>query len=671
MSANQSTSRPFPNLLSLIVGVVLASAILIVLYFITPLNKSENTQGSVTSDTGSTPIRTERESTFGTTNPMDKVKEVGSLSDILDIYQTSFDRYLAIYHICSRASEQQLAGLFEEAVNLTLDETNDFLGRQFVGVVLRKMVSINSEKAQSLFVELDTETQQQTAYDLTNEWSRFDLEGATQFVESLPQEQINDDDRGATLNPNPQVFQSVEVVMASMHGAKYNAARGIIDSQRMLSEQELIALGESLNVSEYVDGIFFQVQLLEDTQNPESAWQEISADPEQLNLLNNNRLMNIVQAWVKQSGITVMDNVLETVPGDDTKMTLMASALEIAAKTDPEGAFDYALANSSGGFGYSYGLSLVVEEWSETDPYAALERVAEVESGMQRYQMLSSLFYKMARDDLQGFIEDIHRFPENLRDSARGRAIESLMEDDERESALAIFAELESSEVKSQVAYHIAENWVDSDPKAALDWVMNEPATESVRPMLSSMVLGSMAESNPNEAFAIALNQPLKSDDAVGLEASVLSYIGMHDVDAALKLLPKVRDGKTKYQAYLGVGGSLAREGRISEAINLGTDLPADQLDSYYTAVGTNAINMGIFGGSDSDTSIFDTIDLLPSENARSKTASSAILMNSFSKKYSDEEIETLRGYLTEEDLKDLEEGEDQLDSSPMRFLGF
>ncbi len=667
MSANQSTSRPFPNLLSVIVGVVLASAVLIVLYFITPLNKSENTQGLVTSNTGSTPIPTERESTFGTTNPMDKVQEVGSLSDILDIYQTSFDRNLAIYHICSNASEQRLVGLFEEAVSLTLDEASKFLGRRFVGIVLSRMVSIDSEKAQSLFVELDAETQQQTAHDLTNEWSRFDLEGAKQFVESLPQEQIDDD--LATFNQ--QIFQSEEEMMASMHGAKYNAARGIIDSQRMLSEQELIALGESLNVSEYVDGIFFQVQLLEDTQNPESAWQEISADPEQLNLTNSRRLMNIVQSWVKQSGITVMDNVLETVPGDDTKMTLMASALEIAAKTDPEGAFDYALANSTGGFGYSYGLSLVVEEWSKTDPYAALERVAAVESGMQRYQMLYTVFYKMARDDLQGFIEDIHRFPENLRDSARGQAIESLMEDDERESALAIFAELESSEVKSQAAYHVVEDWVDSDPKAALDWVMNEPATESVRPMLSSMVLGSMADSNPDEAFAIALNQPLEGDDAVGLEASVLSYIGMDDVDAALKLLPKVRDGKTKYQAYLGVGGSLAREGRISEAINLGTDLPADQHDSYYTAVGINAINMGVFGGSNSDTSIFDTIDLLPSENARSKTASSAILMNSFSKKYSDEEIETLKGYLTEEDLKDLEEGEDQLDSFPMRFLGF
>jgi len=668
MSANQSTSRPFPNLLSVIVGVLLASAVLIVLYFITPLNKSENTQGLVTGDTGSTPIPTGRESTFGTTNPMDKVQEVGSLSDILDIYQTSFDQYLAIYHICSNASEQRLVGLFEEAVSLTLDEASKFLGRQFVGIVLSRMVSIDSEKAQSLFVELDAETQQQTAYDLANEWSRFDLEGAKQFVESLPQEQIDDDDH-ATFNQ--QIFQSEEEMMASLHGAKYNAARGIIDSQRMLSEEELIALGESLNVSEYVDGIFLEVQLLEDTQNPESAWQEISADPEQLNLTNSRRLMNIVQAWVKQSGITVMDNVLETVPGDDTKMTLMASALEIAAKTDPEGAFDYALDNSTGGFGYSYGLSLVVEEWSKTDPYAALERVAAVESGMQRYQMLSTVFYKMARDDLQGFIEDIHRFPENLRDSARGRAIESLMEDDERESALAIFAELESSEVKSQAAYNIVEDWVDSDPKAALDWVMNEPATESVRPMLSSMVLGSMADSNPDEAFAIALNQPLEGDDAVGLEASVLYYIGMDDVDAALKLLPKVRDGKTKYQAYLGVGGNLAREGRISEAINLGSDLPADQHDSYYTAVGTNAINMGMFGGSDSETSIIDTIDLLPSENARSKTASSAILMNSFSKKYSDEEIETLKGYLTEEDLKDLEEGENQLDSFPMPFLGF
>ena len=667
MSTNQSTSRPFPNLLSLIVGIVLASVVLIVMYFLTPLNKSENTQGLITNQSGSAPSR-ELGATFDTTNPMDKVQEVGSLSDILDIYQTSFDRYLAIYHVCSQASEQRLVSFFEDALELTLDESHKFWGKQFVGVVLHRLVSLNTEKAQSLFAELDLETQRDTAYQLTNEWSKLDLQGASQFVESLPTETI-DEDQTSFMQP---IIRAGTVWSMGMQNAKSNAAMGIIDSQRMLSEQELIELGETLSVGEYVDGIFLRVQLIEDTRNPKAAWQEISADPEQLTSDNYLRLTNIIEAWVQQSGIAVMDNVLDTVPGDDIKMSLLDSALRVFVKTDPKEAFEYAIENSSSMFGYSSALYSVVHEWSRTDPYAALERVGSMESGMQRVQLLDSVFRNMARDDLQGFIEEIHRFPDNVRDSARGQAIESLMDNGDRDTAMAIFAELESSEMKSRAAMTIVEDWTDSDPKAAFNWVMNEPATESVRSMLGPTVLRIMAHSNPDEAFAMAQNQPLESDDAVGLEASVVSSIAMDDVDAALKLLPKVRDGKTKYQAYFGVGGSLARAGRIAEAISLGSDLPADQHDSYYTAVGTNAVSMGgMSNQADSDSSIFDTIDLLPSENARSKTASSAIFMNKFSKNYSDEEIETLKGYLTEEDLKALEEGEDQLGSFPMPFIGF
>lgn len=667
MSTNQSTSRPFPNLLSLIVGIVLASVVLIVMYFLTPLNKSENTQGLITTQSESAP-NNELRATFDTTNPMDKVQEVSRLSDILDIYQTSFDRSLAIYHVCSQASEQKLVSFFEDALELTLDESHKFWGKQFVGVVLHRLVSLNTEKAQSLFAELDLETQRDSAYLLTNEWSKLDLEGASQFVESLPTETIDEDQTSFML----PIIRAGTVWNMGMQNAKSNAAMGIIDSHRMLSEQELIALGETLSVSEYVDGIFLQVQLLEDARNPKAAWQEISADPEQLTSDNYGRLTNIIEAWVKQSGITVMNNVLETVPGDDIKMTLLDSALRVFVKTDPEQAFEYAIENSPSMFGYSSALYTVVHEWSRKDPYAALERVGSLESGMQRYQLLDSVFRNMARDDLQGFIEEIHRFPDNIRDSARGQAIESLMDNDDRDTAMAIFAELESSEVKSRTAMTIVKDWTDSDPKAAFNWVMNEPATEPVRSMLGPMVLRIMAHSNPDEAFAIAQNQPLESDDAVGLEAAVVSSIAMDDVDAALKLLPKVRDGKTKNQAYFGIGGSLARSGRISEAINLGNDLPADQLDSYYTAVGTNAVSMGgMLNGSDSDSSIFETIDLLPSENARSKTALSTILMDSFANNYSDEEIETLKEYLTEEDLKSLEEGEDQLDSFPMPFIGF
>ncbi len=639
MNKKQSTSRVIPDLFSVIIGVVLATLVLSVVYFFSPLNKSAIRTDSITAENSTKSMSRNPDSAKTTQNPVHSLQEIGSLSDILELYATSFDRYLAIYHLCGPANELELEEFLKQAVELTTDESTEFWGQQFAGVILYRLVQSNSDRTQVLFAELDEATQSQVAYYIANEWATFDLKGAESFVAGLSD----------TL--------------------RYSAVRGVIDAQRVLSSDELITLGETLEVSEYVDDMFARMQFYEDKQNPEAAWQEISTDPKLLGTDNYSRLLRIVEAWTKKSGLTVLDNVLEKLPDEGMKQPIVTRVLEIHAKTDPDAAFDYAVANKSGRLGFNYDLFSIVDVWSKSNPSAAVDRISAMDGDMQKQSLLDAVFRNMAEDDLDSMIEEIHRFPKGVRDSARSEAIESLMKENEFEVALAIFAEIESDEMKQDAAYDIAEDWVDSDPKAAIDWVLNEPATESIRPMLSAMTLGRIAESDPEEAFEIARSQPI-GENSVGTEASVLAWISMRDVEAALKLLPKVREGKTKDQAYISVGSALAREGRLSESIELANDLPVEQHDFYYTAVGTSAVTLGGMR-SDSNTSIFDTLDLLPSETARSKTASSAILRNNFSKKYSDEEIETLKGYLTEEDLKDLEEREDRLDSFPMPLFGF
>ncbi|MXX94691.1 MAG: hypothetical protein F4039_07565 [Gammaproteobacteria bacterium] len=640
MNTKQSTSRVIPDLFSVIFGVVLATLVLSVVYFFSPLNKSATQADSITAENSTKSVSRNPDSAKTTQNPVDSLQEIGSLSDILELYATSFDRYLAIYHLCGPANELELEEFLKQAVELTTDESTEFWGQHFAGVILYRLVQSNSDRTQVLFAELDEATQSQVAYYIANEWATFDSEGAESFV--------------AGLSDTP----------------RYSAARGVIDAQRMLSTNELITLGETLEVSEYVEDVLTRMQFYEDKQNPEAAWQEISTDPELLGTDNYSRLLRIVEAWTRKSGLYVLDNVLEKLPDEGMKQPIVTRVLEIHAKTDPDAAFDYAVVNKGGRLGFNYDLFSIVDVWSKSNPSAAVDRISALDGDMQKQSLLDAVFRNMAEDDLDSMIEEIHRFPEGVRDSARSEAIESLMKENELEVALAIFAEIESDEMKQDAAYDIAEDWVDSDPKAAIDWVLNEPATESIRPMLSAMTLGRIAESDPEGAFEIARNQPLIGENSVGTEASVLEWISMRDVEAALKLLPKVREGKTKERAYVSVGSALAREGRLSESIELANDLPVERHDSYYTAVGTTAVTLGGMR-SDSNTSIFDTLDLLPSETARSKTASSAILRNSFSKKYSDEEIETLKGYLTEEDLKDLEEREDRLDSFPMPLFGF
>ena len=639
MKTNRSSKPSFPDALSLVIGAVLATVVLVAVYFVLPLNKADNQQDVVTPDG----VVKSTTATASSDYSVENLGELEKLADIMEVNTTSFNRYLALYHLSGRADEARLLELFSEAVEMANDEEIESWGQQFMRVVLRRLVMVNVDKAESLFLGLESELQDQVAYDIVSEWASFAPEAAQLFVEGL--------------SDNTQL----------------NAARGVVDARIELPESELTQLAESLGITDYVARLSDDVQVMADVKDPEQAWSEIAAQPELLLSDNYDRLSNIVAAWVQQNGISVMDKVFEVLPDESRKNWLLENALRIHARRYPEEAFDYALTNDTGTFGYSPGLDAVVNVWANTDRLAALERVVEMDSAMQRSNLLNTVFRNWVEEDLQGLIQEIHRLPDSARDSAREMAIGSLMDDDDVETALTIFADIESNERKLRSAPGLAMEWMKTDPTAALNWALNDPVTESIRTMLGASVLAEFAGSDPEEAFEIALNEPLDGDDenAVGLEAQVLAWIGMSDVEKALKLLPKVREGATKTSAYINVGSGLAMKGRLNEAIDLGSDLPEADLENFYTAVGTSAISFGTFD-SDSDQSIFDTIDMFPSDKARSQMALSAILFNSFSpiKRYSDDEIESLKEYLNDEDVKGLEEGEGQLDAFPMPFLG-
>ena len=150
----------------------------------------------------------------------------------------------------------------------------------------------------------------------------------------------------------------------------------------------------------------------------------------------------------------------------------------------------------------------------------------------------------------------------------------------------------------------------------------------------------------------------------------MLSIMGYSNLDKAMEFLPKVREGKTKTQAISGVGNALAMNGRIEEAVELGKELSESEQITYYTNVGTSSLTMGMIAGG-SDTSVFDTLDMIPSDEAKSKIAVTAVMMNSMNTTLSEDEIESLKEeYISEEDLEEMEEGMDQMGTFPMPLFG-
>ncbi|MXZ56418.1 MAG: hypothetical protein F4227_10470 [Gammaproteobacteria bacterium] len=648
MNTSATSNRSVRDIIVFLLGAGLAAIVLIVLYYTLPLGEADPTV--VSEDDTSTIAESVEDSTQ---LPRQGSQSTGSyegasLEEILNNYSRTFDRFAALYSLVSQSEEEQLVDLFNESLTYEYSESDDsWLPASIRRTILSRLVHVNDEVAGSLFHNLESEQQTTLAYTLARDWASIDLDRAIDFV--------------STLADNVQ----------------YSANRGILDLNQSLPIDELRTIANRLGDTNYVQNLVDRNFREEEAENPAEAWATLSADPNMLTQDNRSRINNIVNAWIKEEGVLVLDTVTEAIEDEDFKESITRYGLRIAAEDNPEAAFDYALQFDSGGgglFGMSYNpyMYSILNEWAEDSPMDALNKVLTIDSTSQRNQYVENVFSSWVRHDVQGLVDVIPQLPSEIQDAARVSGISHLSRDS-IDDALFLFDDIESDAKKGQAAMSIAFSWAEKDPEAALNWAQTNPNTESIRSQVTSTMLTSIATKDPEKAFNIALELPL-NEDGVGLEASVLATLSYTNVDRALELLPKVRAGASQKTAYTGVGGGLAMQGRITEAIELGKELSEENQLNYYTTVGTMSLSGSMLSGltgNEPEMDVFATLDAIPHEEARSQVAVQAIIMDQLSSSYSDEEIESLKEYVSEEDMEDLEEGLEQLESMPMPSIPF
>ena len=646
MNTNATSNQTVRDIVVFLLGAGLTTVVLLVLYFVLPLGKTDSTV--VSDDDTPTVAETSADSPPSPrqSDQTSKVYDEDSVADILTNYSGTFDRFAALYSLISQSDEQELVDLFNESKAYEYSELDEsWLQRDIQQTILSRLVHLNEEVASSLFLELESNQQSSISYTLAREWASIDLDSAVDFVTSLAD------------------------------NVQYSATRGILDLNRTLPLDELRSLADRLGDTNYIQIFIDQSLLEEEAENPSAAWAKLSANPDLLSDENWRRIDNIVDAWIKKDGITVIDTMTNELEDEDLKERIIRTGLRTVAEDDPEIAFNYALQFESGGgmFGMRFNpyMYTIIDSWVDKQPTDALNKVLTVESSAQRNQLVDNVFNSWARRDLKTFVASIPQFPSEVQDAARVSGITHLSRNS-IEEAVSLFDDIESDAKKNQAGVNIAYAWAEKDPEAALNWAQTNPNTESVRPQLTRTMLTSLASRNPQRAFDVALETPI-DEDGVGLEASVLATMAYTDIDKALELLPKVRPGATQKTAYTGVGSGLAMQGRIAEAIELGNDLADEDQLNYYTTVGTMSLTGSMVSGltgNEPEQDVFETLDSIPHEEARSKIAVQAIVLDQMRDSYSDEQIESLKKYVSEEDLEELEKGMEQMESMPIPFLG-
>lgn len=560
MNANATSNPNLRDVLIFLFGAALATGVLIVLYFALPLGKSdtkvvseEDVPTIADSVEESTPSPSQEGQTTG-------LYDVHSLTDILTNYSASFDRFAALYSLVSQSDEQKLVDLFNESLTYEYRESDEsWFADSIRRTILSRLIHVNEEVASSLFLDLDSDQQMSLSYTVAREWSTIDLDSAVDFVTSLAD------------------------------NVQFSATRGILDLNQSLPIDELRTLADRLGDTNYVQHLVDQEMFQEEADNPAEAWATLSADPNLLTEDNWSRIDNIVNAWIKQDGVVVIDTVTAAFEDEELKERIIRRGLNTLAEDNPEAAFDYALQfqeEGGGMFGFSYNpyMNSVLTAWVRDQPMDAFNKVLTIDSTSQKKQLADSVFSTWSWTDIQGLVDSIPQFPTEYQDAARVSSISHLSRES-IDDALSLFDDIEGDAKKGQAAMSIAMFWVEKDPEAALNWAQTNPNTESIRTQVTSTMLTSLASKDPQKAFDVALELPL-NEDGVGLEASVLATLAYTNVDKALEMLPKVRAGASQKTAYTGVGGGLAMQGRIAEAIELGKELPEEDQLNYFTTVG-------------------------------------------------------------------------------------
>lgn len=377
-------------------------------------------------------------------------------------------------------------------------------------------------------------------------------------------------------------------------------------------------------------------------QDPVAGWDKFiakhSSDIREINKEERDLLHRISVARVEKEGIEAFRSISESLGDPEVRIWVLDNLFEKIAQSDPELAFDAAVELQRDA-GRTF-LRQVAMEWSLSDPKAVLESMATADwDELELGQMQKAVVRDWANREPASLLALSKQIPLKLQSYGRLQALLSWATQ-EPESAAVHIGEIQDRVNKRTLARNIALNWLEKDVTEAIEWVQSSQEIEEFRREVLVEVLNELAASSPTTAFEIALEQPVE-DFHVGLEVSVIRKLVVNDLDLALKLLPKVREGTSKFAAISSVGTAFADSGNIDKALELANELPVASRGMYLS----NAVAMW---GIANPKTVFEEISKLPTPELRSRAAMMALTGNSRKEVLSKDQAEVLKTYLSE-----------------------
>lgn len=534
------------------------------------------------------------------------------VSSLVEIVGSSgpFERNMALLNVLEHAEVKQVLELLEQSRH-----RGSSVRVRTQAVILQKLVRFSPLRALSEALKFDQSRSNFLLTALFREWAHLSLDEAISQAAILEGE------------------------------SKRAALKGILLERNDLSDTKRREIAQHLGNEQLSINLINTEKLRESVGAPEKLWDEIveeaQNDPEQIELL-----VQIAQIWVEKEGLEALDQIMESLENSRTRTWVTTSVLREVAQSNAVATLEYALTLDDPSYTYKF---TVVDEWARYDPKSARDTIASTVDEGWREILLKQLVKSWAVFHPSELLVDFESIPRDLVELGIETAISQIATNSPQEAAkiVSTMEETGRHSFKMDAARTVIYHWLSRDIDATLDWVLNDPDLKDQRSELSIFVSLSLVEHDAERAMQFALQQPIGENES-GPEAWVVGEVARIDIDEALALLPKVRDGQAKIQAYRFIGHELIGQGYTDKALNLLKQVPEYAKQSYLGSI------IGDWTYRDPK-GLVESLQNIASKEIAVSAALNLLLNDPWDERLNPEENKSLRDFLTEEDTKLLE----------------
>lgn len=519
--------------------------------------------------------------------------------------KTPYARTLALYAILGDANLEQLTEVFHSNVPTAADD----LSKDIQEAAIQLIAGINPQHAMSLIATTSGEHRNVLVSTIFEEWSFDDLEEAEEYGMTLRKA-----DRLAVVN-------------------------GILNSRFDLPFAELRTIALRLGHETAVVDWSARRKLNEEIENPPEVWAELIAEfgdtPDTLSDHQINLLVHVAETWLKKQGAEAIQAINRNASGHTTNALVIERLFDLVVKEDPEKAME--LAREAHADSRKI-LSRIIEQWALFDGWAAFKAASAIKDLYSRNPIQQDAIRAWSKTDPNSLLAAKDQLPEEFQTMAHNLAIQNLVRLDPEKAIVHI-----NGITNIHTKLWVIDSWAEHDPHAALQWIHSDPSVEELhlKPRFYSVVLGKLAQSDPNYALDIALDQPPDVRTDIGVESVVISEIAARDVDEALSMLAHTRNQATREATYLSIGHALRAAGRSDEIFDLVQDSSEEFQSQFFNSVTS-------WWGWYEPNDLFEKLEKFPSDELRSEAAVNIALSPAVRFSLTEVQREALKKYLSE-----------------------